>query len=396
MSGIRSVLLVFFSFFLSTQFSTAENKVDEDVRKKLTVGVNKWLKGIAKELKKDDMTYDGETLYFSDLDGDGDEDVVVQYMVSGMGSGTGFFSHAFFRNDRSKAVLESHIEYIESDYGNSRGGQSIRSVSGNSVTMEAWDLHDEDGECCPTLRTILEYEYSGGALSLLRIVEPQRRILEEEEPSTRTLQTFGVMVVEEPTPSGLILRPIDETSTDGKLQAVRDGLLAAVIKNDEKAVRRFVATDVENGLDGVSGITEFMKIYRSRLREELKRALENGGSLVDVETFISPSVYGQFPDQYAETYAHGVIYGDSVNIRSRADISSEVLRRLSWEVVEVPDWQPVPDGSGKSFSWYQIRTLDGSMTGYVSSQYLWSSGSFRAVFRKVDGGWKLSGWYEGE
>ena len=192
------------------------------------------------------------------------------------------------------------------------------------------------------------------------------------------------------------LWPIDEASNDTDLETVRDALLKAVIDNDEKAVKRYVVKDVENGLDGDNGINPFMKLYRKRLRVELRRALENGGTLSDDETFIAPSIFEQFPDEYAETYIHGVIFGDSVNIRSQPNITSAVVDRQSWTIVEVLDWQTTPDESGKSYEWYGIRTLDGMTTGYVASTYLRSSADFRAVFRKSKGVWKLSGWYEGD
>ena len=77
------------------------------------------------------------------------------------------------------------------------------------------------------------------------------------------------------------LWPIDEASNDADLETVRDALLKAVIDNDEKAIKRYVAKDVVGGFGGDNGINSFMKLYRKRLRGELRRALENGGTLSD-------------------------------------------------------------------------------------------------------------------
>ena len=207
--------------------ASAFRQKGERVRKQLTDDVRVWLRGIARDLEKEDMSYDGETFFYADWDGDGDEDVAVQYMGSGAGSGTGFMSYAFFRNRGGNASLDAHVDYIEGDYGNSRGGQSIMSIVGNTVRMEAWDYYafDEtygDGMCCPTLRTVLDYEYSGGRLNFKKIAEPQRRIMDGAETSTRSLQTFGVEVVEgtSSNSTGNNDASADRgTSNDGEVQA---------------------------------------------------------------------------------------------------------------------------------------------------------------------------------
>lgn len=192
------------------------------------------------------------------------------------------------------------------------------------------------------------------------------------------------------------LRPVDEGSGDPSFQAFRRRLIAALRRDDRHYVFSIVDPKLTPGFgdpeSGLAGLKEEWPLDEPgggrwiELRETLLVLLAMGGSFRD-GGFWAPYIFSEWP-QELDAFGYSAIIGRGVALRSKPD--GPVLRRLTYDIVKVPEQKEGPDGG-----WFKVVTLDGR-EGYVAKRYVRSPMDYRAGFKKQKGRWRLTALVAGD
>ena len=196
------------------------------------------------------------------------------------------------------------------------------------------------------------------------------------------------------------VRPVDEGKQDKSFSAFRAKVLEAVKKRDKEYLLGVLDRNIKNSFGGDGGIEEFKKMWKindpnSKLWDELQEALSNGGFFYDKETFAAPYSFKGFPDDL-DAFEYQMIFGNNVNLRSKPDLTAEVITRLSYNIVKVDYENSISDGKPEpTYFWLKVETLGGKK-GFVSAEFVRSPIDYRAIFVKEKGKWKMSAFVAGD
>lgn len=122
--------------------------------------IDKYIAGVAKVSDAGEYKEARKVLY-SDIDGDGDDDAVVQFTIEGMGGSNNYsFELGVFRNDggKLKAVTDEVV-----------GGKLFRDVELKKVEkgviyLDTKEYAPDDGACCPSIAGKTTFVLQGNKL----------------------------------------------------------------------------------------------------------------------------------------------------------------------------------------------------------------------------------------
>jgi hypothetical protein len=192
------------------------------------------------------------------------------------------------------------------------------------------------------------------------------------------------------------LKPVDDAKLDPAFLAFRTKLTAAVDRKDARYVLSIVDPNIKNGFGGEDGIVKFRRGWKlespkSEFWPEFSKVIKNGGSFIGegrnkMNYFGAPYVFANWLEDL-DAFEHAVIFGSDVNLRKSPSTDGEIIGRLSYNIVKLPDEEPS--------EWIKVTTL-GGQTGYVKSDFVRSSIDYRAGFEKKRGVWKMTFFLAGD
>ncbi len=130
-----------------------------------------------------------------------------------------------------------------------------------------------------------------------------------------------------------------------------------------------------------AGDESFYKMMKTTLSYG---AVDTSGGLGNAYT--APYIFTDFPDEF-DAFTYSVCTGTDVNVRTRPTTDSEIITKVTHEVLKV--LEPEKDG------WVKIQLPDGTRA-YIYGTYLWSPINYRASFTKVDDTWLLDFFVKGD
>jgi hypothetical protein len=197
------------------------------------------------------------------------------------------------------------------------------------------------------------------------------------------------------------LPPVDEAAADATWLRFRARLLEALARRDQKFVLGVVDGGIRN-ISEKSGVAEFKKLWEpqsadSPLWVELPKILFLGGVFVtrgkNVKELCAPYIYFVWPDA-APGEASGAIIAKGVFLKSRPTASADTLRTLSYDLVNVIDWEVADENKETPQAWVKVRL--GGAEGYVPEQQVRSPLEYRACFAKSGVNWRMTALEVGE
>jgi hypothetical protein len=196
------------------------------------------------------------------------------------------------------------------------------------------------------------------------------------------------------------LTPVDDGAVDASWSRFRARLIEALLRRDQKFVGDIVERNVRN-ISGIDGITEFRKLWElnsaeSPLWSELPKLLFLGSATVKQgkgSEVCAPYVYYKWPND-APNDANAAVTTREALLKARPSIDAPSLQTLSYDLVNVTDWEVADEMKDGKQIWVGLRM--GTTTGYLPQEQVRSPIEYRACFVKRDGSWRLSGLEVGE
>ncbi|OHD61004.1 MAG: hypothetical protein A2014_00865 [Spirochaetes bacterium GWF1_49_6] len=202
----------------------------------------------------------------------------------------------------------------------------------------------------------------------------------------------------------VVMKPADQSSKDASLKKYMDNLKKIVKSKDLKGLKAASSPEFAYCFDSDGGFN--LMVENWNLKSDPKNVkfwklmeflVNNGGTYQD-GGYSVPYWYGslQYPDDSEGETVYYILAGQNVNIRKEPSSKSAVVAKLSYETVLYLESSDVTENiGGEEYPWIKVRLSDGK-EGYVFEKYLYGMYSFRAVFEKVDGQWKMSAMAAGD
>lgn len=197
------------------------------------------------------------------------------------------------------------------------------------------------------------------------------------------------------------LDPLDEAAKDASWVSFRQTLRAALVKRDREFVLSILDPNVRSGLEGGRGPDEFRNQWQldsdtSPLWPELAAVLalpsawhrpDEGPAELCV-----PYVAVRWP-QDMDAYRGGAIIAPKVAAKSEPYGASNTVATLSYNIVEVADWEVDDRSPASRQKWVRVKLRRGE--GFVREEQIRSPIEHAACFAKGESGWRLMGFGPG-
>lgn len=197
------------------------------------------------------------------------------------------------------------------------------------------------------------------------------------------------------------LDPVDEGASDPSWGSFRNRLLAALEKRDRRFVTGILHKNVRSGLEGGRGVAEFRKQWEldsdaSPLWSELATALQLGSAWIKppkgAAELCAPYVAVRWP-QDVDAFAGGAVIAREALVKNAPSADSATLATLSYNLVEVADWEVNDSSPAIRQKWVKVRLPAGE--GYLPEEQIRSPIEHAACFVRAEGGWRLTGFGPG-
>ena len=197
------------------------------------------------------------------------------------------------------------------------------------------------------------------------------------------------------------LLPVDEAAADASWLRFKARLVDALIKRDQKFIIGIVDSKIRN-ISEKDGVAEFRKRWEpnsasSPLWVELPKILFLGGAYIKrdkgVTEFCGPYVHYKWPDD-APANATGAIIAREALMKTAPSTEAATLQTLSYDLVNVIDWEVTDASKEVRQPWVKIQTKAG--TGFVPEEQIRSPLEYRACFVKSGAGWRMTALEVGE
>lgn len=122
--------------------------------------IDKYIAGVAKVSDASEYKEARKILY-GDIDGDGDDDAIVQFTIEGMGGGNNYgFSLAAFKNDDGKltAITDEVVG------GKMNREVELKRIEKGVIYLDTKEYAENDGACCPSIEGKTSFVLEGKKL----------------------------------------------------------------------------------------------------------------------------------------------------------------------------------------------------------------------------------------
>jgi hypothetical protein len=193
------------------------------------------------------------------------------------------------------------------------------------------------------------------------------------------------------------LEPIDEAARDASWASFKKRLIAAIEKRDRKFILGILDKNVRTGLEGGRGVAEFRKLWEvdsdaSPLWQELRAVMalpaayhrpDKGRAELCV-----PYVAVRWP-QDMDAFKGGALIAGDVLVKSTPTAGADTVATLSYNMVEVADWEVDDRDEASKQKWVRIWLKSG--IGFVPEEQIRSPVEHTACFVRGEKSWRMVG-----
>lgn len=198
-----------------------------------------------------------------------------------------------------------------------------------------------------------------------------------------------------PAPERKLL-PVDEGAADPTWVTFRSRLMNTLKRGDRKGLLAVVDRNIVNSLEAERGIASFRKLWGldgkdDRLLRDLASSLALGSAWYtrpkSPRLLCAPYVPIKWPLHDVDPYHSGAVTLQNAPLKAAPSWASETLASLSYDIVEVRDWEVADRESQLQQRWVRVRYRDND--GYVAEEQIRSAIEHRACFAKEGGTWRM-------
>jgi hypothetical protein len=189
---------------------------------------------------------------------------------------------------------------------------------------------------------------------------------------------------------------VDEGAADVSWLRFKKRVADAIASRDKQFLLSILDRNVRNQTEKTRGVAEFRKQWEldtpdTTVWRELSTALQLGSAYVTRDKggreLCAPYVLGKWPPD-VHPFDHAVVISRDSTVQAEPTTGSPALGRLSYDIVEVDDWE-VDDRKDPKQKWVRIR--HGKRDGYVLEEHVRSPVEQAACFVKAGSSWKMTG-----
>jgi hypothetical protein len=199
----------------------------------------------------------------------------------------------------------------------------------------------------------------------------------------------------------LRLPPVDDAAADATWIRFKTLLLDTLARRDHKGLLNTLNSGIRN-LSGKAGTPEFARIWRpdksdSPVWTELPKLLHLGGTYIKrnkaAVEFCAPYVHFLWPANLPQGVDAAITARD-VLLKAKPSAEAETRSRLSYDLVNVLDWDIADENPGNAQQWVKIQIEN--VSGYVPDEHIRSPQEYHACFVKSGAGWRISAFSVGQ
>ena len=189
---------------------------------------------------------------------------------------------------------------------------------------------------------------------------------------------------------------VDEGAGDVSWLRFKKRVSDAIASRDKQFLLSILDRNVRNQTEKTRGVAEFRKQWEldtadTPVWRELQTALQLGSAYVKrdggARELCAPYVLGKWPPD-VHPFDHGVVISRDSTVQAEPANGSAALGRLSYDIVEVTDWE-IDDRKDPKQKWVKIRY--GKRDGYVLEEHVRSPVEQAACFVKAGNAWRMTG-----
>ena len=189
---------------------------------------------------------------------------------------------------------------------------------------------------------------------------------------------------------------VDEGASDVSWLRFKKRVSDAIASRDKQFLLSILDKNVRNQSEKTRGIAEFRKQWEldtadTPVWRELQTALQLGSAYVrrdkGARELCAPYVLGKWPGDF-HPFDYAVVISRDSTVQAEPTTSSAALGRLSYDIVEVNDWE-IDDRKDPRQKWVKIR--HGKRDGYVLEEHVRSPVEHAACFVKSGNSWRMTG-----
>lgn len=205
----------------------------------------------------------------------------------------------------------------------------------------------------------------------------------------------ALLVAASALPQERKLALVDEGAKDISWLRFKKRLSDAIAKRDKQFLLSILDKNIRNQNERARGIENFRKQWEldtpdTAVWRELTSALQLGAAYITRDKrreLCAPYLLGKWPDDI-EPVHHGVVIARDTNVQAEPAMSSAVIGKLSYDVVQVTDWEVDDKASSAQQKWVRVRYRD--RDGYVLDEHVRSPIEQAACFIKVGSNWRMT------
>jgi hypothetical protein len=189
---------------------------------------------------------------------------------------------------------------------------------------------------------------------------------------------------------------VDEGASDVSWLRFKKRVSDAIASRDKQFLLSILDRNVRNQSEKTRGIAEFRKQWEldtadTPVWRELQTALQLGSAYEKRDKggreLCAPYLLGKWPPD-VHPFDHAVVISRDSTVQAEPSTSSAALGRLSYDIVEVNDWE-IDDRKDPKQKWVKIRHAN--RDGYVPEEHVRSPVEHAACFVKAGNAWRMTG-----
>ena len=225
----------------------------------------------------------------------------------------------------------------------------------------------------------------------------------EQSIDSSSIETTAHEEEEELNISFPILEPTDQSEINDELAATLKGILKAVKRKNLSKLLTYFDKDILVSFGGDQGFDDLKSYWKlnidpskSDIWQEIKSAIEIGGTFENDNRYWTPYVFTNFPEPY-DAFEYSAVIGTAVRMRDQPSLKGEIIAELDYEIVKLINVEGQKQETiGNEIHYWNEVIRQNNQKGYIYGKYLRSPIDYRMGLTNESGKWLINTFVAGD